>query len=99
VKTSGSVDFAEDTAYSYAYPKTEEYNPMNYMDISGYIHLKPGTKGVRTEWNGTAPESGSKPVGTARFNVHIGHDETLKVIEKLLREEGYVSHADHIADK
>jgi len=97
VKASGSVDFAEDTAYSYAYPKTEEYNPMDYMDISGYIHLKPGTEGVRTEWNGTAPESGKKPVGTAHFNVHIGHDETLKVIEKLLREEGYVSHADHIA--
>ncbi len=97
VKTSGKVDLMEDVAYSYAVPQTEEFKPMEYMDINGYIHLKPGTEGVQSEWHGTAPESGSKPVGSAHFNVRKSHHETLKVIEGLLREKGYTQHADHIA--
>ncbi|MBQ8562272.1 MAG: hypothetical protein IJ443_00065, partial [Firmicutes bacterium] len=76
-----------------------DFNPWDYMDVNGTIYLLPGTEGTETEWNGTAPEGGGKPTGRARFTVRKGHRETLKLLEQLLREEGYDSHADHIAQR
>lgn len=100
VKASGTVSLeetAEVTADSKVVP-APEFRAMDYMDISGYIYLHPGTEGVQEEWNGTAPENNSKPIGTANFNVHSGHQETLTFIESRLRADGYTSHADHIAE-
>jgi hypothetical protein len=100
VKASGTVSLEETaalTADSKVMP-APEFKAMDYMDISGYIYLHPGTEGVQKEWNGTAPENNSKPIGTANFNVHSGHRETLTFIESRLRADGYSSHADHIAE-
>lgn len=76
-----------------------DFNPWDYMDVNGTIYLLPGTEGVEEQHEKTAPEGGSKPVGKAHFTVRKGHNETLSFIEDLLREEGYDSHADHIAQR
>ena len=83
--------------------RTEDLSMLNYMDISGTIYLKPGTDGVYSPQNDTgvitdtAPDNGSKTIGKAHFNIRRGHEETLSFLEELLREEGYETHADHIA--
>jgi hypothetical protein len=100
IKSAGTVSL-EETAVVTADSKAElapEFRAMDYMDINGYIYLHPGTEGVQTEWNGTAPEKNSKPIGTANFSVHSGHRETLAFVESRLRADGYTSHANHIAE-
>lgn len=74
-------------------------NAWNYMDVGGSIHLKPGTDDIQTDWTGTVAESGSKPVGAARFSLPRTYTNTLLFLEELLREEGYDQHADHISQK
>lgn len=74
------------------------FDPMDYIDISGSIYLKPGVEGVKTEWHGyeSASGSSSQPIGTARFSVRRGQKETLTYLSGVLRKEGFDSHADHI---
>ena len=93
---SSYMDYNLMTQASDTAPLTDDFDSMDYIDISGSIYLKPGTDGVLKEWKGTAPESNSKPVGTARFSVRRSHKETLTWLAEFLREEGYDSHADHI---
>ena len=104
VKTTGTVDLMEDvlTQSSSPYASVEladNLSMLNYMDINGTIYLNPGTEGVVKEWNGTAPENGTKPIGKARFWVRQGHDKTLDLLQQILEEEGYHSHAEHIAQR
>ena len=96
---SSYMDYNLMTQTSDTAPLTDDFDSMDYIDISGSIYLKPGTDGVQKEWQGTAPEANSKPVGTARFSVRRSHKETLTWLAEVLREEGYDSHADHIQPK
>ncbi|MBR4862262.1 MAG: hypothetical protein IKU09_08680 [Firmicutes bacterium] len=98
VKANGTVNLTETVTADSKVVPAPEFRAMDYMDISGYIYLHPGTEGVQEEWNGTAPDKNSKPIGSANFTVHSGHQETLTFIESRLRTDGYTSHADHIAE-
>ena len=102
VKTSGSVDMtntADRPISSSVTSETRVEIALDFMDISGTISLKPGTEGVLKEWTYTAPDEKSKPIGEARFSIRKGHNVTLDLLQKILEEEGYESHAEHIAQR
>ena len=99
-KTDGTVSLSDtdtDVADMKVVPEAA-FEYLDYMDINGNIYLHPGTEGVVTEWRGTAPENGSKPIGTASFNVNSGHHQTLTYLVQLLDNHGYPAHAAHIEE-